>query len=142
MHDISMTNQTLPPQLSAASNNRAFIFATCVSLVLAAIGDAGPEIVESGSLFAGYDGPGPLIYLGFAALVALVRGRYVPLAAAALSLAFLFGGFTDSNFARRLVAPAEIVAFCAAWLQVLAFIGTLIFAIAAVRSKIDYQTHH
>ncbi|WP_426502451.1 hypothetical protein ACPPVO_32985 [Dactylosporangium sp. McL0621] len=66
--------------------------ATCVALVLAAVGDAGPEIVASRSLFAGYDGPGPLIYLGVAVVVATVRWRFAPLLAVAMSALFLPAG--------------------------------------------------
>ncbi|MEV0895250.1 DUF2306 domain-containing protein [Actinoplanes sp. NPDC049802] len=74
----------------------------CLALVVAAIGDAGPEIVESRSLFAGYDGPGPLIYLGVAAVVAVAGWRFMPLLAAATGALFLFGAFADASFADRL----------------------------------------
>lgn len=115
--------------------HRAFLVATCAALVLAAVGDAGPEIVDSRSIVAGYDGPGPLIYLGCALLVATVRWRFVPLVAVVMSAFFLFGGMADPEFARRLVTPAESIAFGAAWLQMLAFAAVIVFAIAAVWSK-------
>ncbi|WP_222854116.1 hypothetical protein [Fodinicola acaciae] len=92
-----------------------WIVATCGALVLAAVGDAGPEIVASGSLLAGYDGPGPLIYPGSVSkshsepdprpvsmLVAVVRWRFMPLLAVAMSAFFLFGGFADAGFVGRL----------------------------------------
>jgi hypothetical protein len=117
---------------TATDRRRFFRIATCVALILAAIGDAGPEIVESRSLVAGYDGPGPLIYLGFALLVAIVRWRYVPLLAVALSVFFLVGGFSDPDFASRLVTPTQTVQFLAAWIQTISFAATIAFGIATV----------
>jgi hypothetical protein len=115
------------------NRRRRCLVATCVALVLAAVGDAGPEIVASGSLAADYDGPGPLIYLAFAVAVVALRRRYAPLLAVVMSGFFLVGGFADAEFAGRLVAPAEPVEFLAAWLQMLSFIAVIGFGIAAVR---------
>jgi hypothetical protein len=50
-----MTNE----RTDETRRRRRWVVATCVALVLAAVGDAGPEIIESGSFVAGYDGPGP-----------------------------------------------------------------------------------
>ena len=111
-----------------------WVVATCVALVLAAVGDAGPEIVESRSLVAGYDGPGPLIYLGFAAIVATVRWRFAPLLAVAMSAVFLFGGFADADFVGRLTNPAG-VASVGAWLQMLSFAAAIVCGTAAVRRR-------
>ncbi|WP_280441448.1 hypothetical protein [Nocardia brasiliensis] len=119
----------------SGGRHRGFRVATCIALVLAAIGDAGPEIVESRTLVAGYDGPGPLIYLFFAVLVAVVRWRYAPLAAVVMAIFFLIGGFADADFARRLVTPAAPVEFLAAWLQMLSFLAIVVFGIAAVRRR-------
>jgi len=115
---------------------RRWVVATCVALVLAAVGDAGPEIIESRSLVAGYDGPGPLIYLGVAAMVvATVRWwRFAPLLAMAMSALFLFGGFADADFVGRLTTPTG-VAFVAAWLQMLSFAAAIVCGTAAVRRR-------
>ena len=116
-----------------AQRRRGWVAATCVALVLAAVGDAGPEIVESRSLVAGYDGPGPLIYLGFAAVVATVRWwRFAPLAAVAMSALFLFGGFADADFVDRLTDPAGVT-FAGAWLQMLSFAAAIVCGTASVR---------
>jgi hypothetical protein len=116
-----------------SGRRRRWVVATCVALVLAAVGDAGPEVIESRSLVAGYDGPGPLIYLGFAAMVATVRWwRFAPLLAVAMSAFFLFGGFADADFASRLVTPAGF-AFVAAWLQMLSFAAVIVCGTASVR---------
>lgn len=123
-----MTNQ----RTDEVGQHRKWVVATCVALVLAAVGDAGPEIIESGSLVAGYDGPGPLIYLGFAAVVAAVRWRFAPLLAVAMSAFFLFGGFSDEEFTDRLVTPTG-VAFAAAWLQILSFAAVIVCGAVAVR---------
>ena len=111
------------------------IVATCVALVLAAVGDAGPEIIESRSLVADYDGPGPLIYLVFAAVVGTFRWRYVPLLAVLMSALFLVGGFADSDFTRRLTMPTETAGFVGAWLQTIGFVAAIGFGIAAVRRR-------
>jgi hypothetical protein len=100
-------------------------FATCAALVLAAIGDAGPEIIESRSLVAGYDGPGPLIYLGVAAIVATVRWRFTPLLAVVMAVLFLVGGFTDADFTARLTTPPS-VGFFFGWLQMLSFAAAVV----------------
>jgi hypothetical protein len=113
---------------------RGWIVATCVALVLAAVGDAGPEIVESGSLLSGYDGPGPLIYLGFAVVVAVVRWRFAPLLAVVMSVFFLFGGFADADFVARLTTPMGVESV-AAWLQMLAFAAAVVCGAAAVRPR-------
>jgi hypothetical protein len=112
-----------------------WVVATCVALVLAAIGDAGPEIIESRSLVAGYDGPGPLIYLGFAAIVATARWwRFAPLPAVVMSAFFLVGGFADADFRSRLATPPG-VEFVAAWLQMLSFAAAIVCGTAAVRRR-------
>ncbi|WP_142064663.1 hypothetical protein [Pseudonocardia kunmingensis] len=118
-----------------ANRHRRWIVATCVALVLAAIGDAGPEIIAAGSVVTGYDGPGPLIYLAVAAAVATLRWRYAPLLAVVMSGFFLVGGLADTEFTSRLAAPAETVTFLAAWLQVLSFSAALAFGLAAVRRR-------
>lgn len=107
--------------------------AACVALVVAAIGDAGPEIIESRSLVAGYDGPGPLIYLGVAAVVAAVRWRFMPLLAVITGVVFVAGGFSDSSFVSRLGTPVEPVPFYAGWLQMAGFAAAVAFGVAAVR---------
>lgn len=125
-----MTNQ----HVDAADRHRPWVIATCGALVLAAVGDAGPEIIESGSIFAGYDGPGPLIYLGFAAVVSSVRWRFAPLSAVAMAAFFLFGGFADDDFVARLVTWAGAVSV-AAWLQMLSFAAVIVCGTAAVRRR-------
>jgi hypothetical protein len=135
-----MTNQ----RTDKANRRGMWVVATCVALVLAAVGDAGPEIIESRSLVAGYDGPGPLIYLGFAAVVAAVRWRFAPLLAVAMSALFLLGGLSDADFANRLVTPPG-VAFVAAWLQMLSFAAVIVCGTAAVRwrgARSSVSTQH
>ncbi|CCH17505.1 hypothetical protein [Micromonospora lupini] len=117
----------------AKADRRRWAVATCGALVVAAIGDAGPEIVESRSLVAGYDGPGPLIYLGVAAVVAAVRWRFMPLSAVVTGVLFLVGGFSDASFVDRLGTPTETVQFFAGWLQMAGFAAAAAFGIAAVR---------
>lgn len=109
--------------------------------MLATIADAGPEIVDSGSLAADYDGPGPLIYLAFAAFIAFTPWRYAPLFGVALSAMFIFGGFADSAFRGRLVTPGDSLYFGAGWLQILAFAAAIVFGLAAVwlPSRYDIQ---
>ena len=92
------------------------------ALLAAALADAGPEIIASGSLAADYDGPGPLICSAAAALVLLSSTRAVPAAAAMMSLAFVIGGLADPGFRPRLGDPGDLVGFAAGWSQVLAFV--------------------
>ncbi|GLW33588.1 hypothetical protein [Actinoplanes regularis] len=115
-------------------HHNGWVIATCTALVLAAVGDAGPEIVASRSLTAGYDGPGPLIYLGVAVLVAALRWRFVPLAAVVMSAFFLFGGFADADFVDRLTAGSG-AGFVAAWLQMLSFAAAIVCGTAAIRRR-------
>lgn len=111
---------------------RRWAWAACAALVVAAIGDAGPEIVESRSLVAGYDGPGPLIYLGVAVVVAAVRWRFMPLLAVMTGVLFLAGGFSDASFVSRLGIRSDPVPFTGGWLQMAAFAATVVFGVAAV----------
>jgi len=106
--------------------------AACVALVAAAIGDAGPEIVESRSLVAKYDGPGPLICLGVAVVVAVVRWRFMPLLAAVTGVLFLVGGFSDASFVGRLGTPSDPVPFVGGWLQMVAFAAAVVCGVVAV----------
>ncbi|GAA3304736.1 hypothetical protein GCM10020218_104870 [Dactylosporangium vinaceum] len=106
-----------------------------MALVLAAIGDAGPEIVASRSLVAGYDGPGPLIYLGVAVLVALVRWRFMPLLAVVMSALFLVGGFAAAQFRDRLTDPGAVVQFAAGWLQMASFAAAGCCGLMGTRSR-------
>jgi hypothetical protein len=124
-----MTNQ----RTDEADHRRKWVFATCAGLFLAAVGDAGPEIIESRSLVAGYDGPGPLVCLGFAAVVVAVRWRFAPLLAVAMSAFFLLGGFSDADFANRLITPTGVADFVGAWLQMLSFAAVIVCGTAAVR---------
>jgi len=133
-----MTNE----RTDEPARRRGWVVATCVALVLAAIGDAGPEMLESRSLFAGYDGPGPLIYLGFAALAATARWwRFATLPAVVMSAFFLVGGFADTDFVHRLTSPA-VVAFVAAWLQMLSFATVIVCGTAAVRRRRANSVQH
>jgi hypothetical protein len=95
-----------------------------VALVLAAIGDEA----------TGYDGPGPFIYPAFAVIVALVRWRFAPLLATAMSLFFLYGGIVSPESAHRLTDPGQPYDFAAGWLQMLSFAAAAIFSVAAVVS--------
>jgi hypothetical protein len=125
-----MTNR----RTDKADRRGRWVVAICVALVLAAVGDAGPEIVESRSLVSGYDGPGPLIYLGVAAVVAAVRWRFAPLLAVAVSALFLVGGFSNADFVDRLVTPSGVT-FVAGWLQMLSFAAVIVCGTAAVRRR-------
>ena len=116
-----------------------WVVATCGALVLAAVGDAGPEIVESRSLVAGYDGPGPLIYLGVAVIVAAVRWRFAPLLAVVMSTVFLFGGFANADFVERLTDPPG-AEFVGAWLQMLSFAAAIVCGTASVRRRGTHGT--
>lgn len=106
----------------ARGRYRMFLIATCVALVLAAIGDQA----------TGYDGPGPFIDLAFAVLVALVRWRFTPLLVVAMSALFLYGGLATPAFTARLVQPGDAVDFAAGWLQMLSFGAAAAFAVTAV----------
>jgi hypothetical protein len=112
-----------------------WVVATCAALLVAAIGDAGPEIVESRSPFAGYDGPGPLIYLAVAAVVAAVRWRFMPWLAVLTGVVFLVGGFADAAFVNRLGTPTEPAAFVGGWLQMAGFAAAVACGVAAVRKE-------
>src|SRR4051812_36556649 len=96
-----------------------FLIATCIALVLAAIGDEA----------TGYDGPGPFIDLAFAAIAALVWWRFTPLLIVALSVLFIYGGLATPDFARRLTQPDHLLDFTAGWLQMLSFAAAAIFAV-------------
>ena len=115
------------------TDRRRWVVAACLALVVAAIGDAGPEIIASRSLIAGYDGPGPLIDLGVAAVVAAVRWRFMPLLAVVTGVLFLVGGFSNAAFVSRLDTPAEPVPFYAGWLQMAGFAAAVGLGVAAVR---------
>ncbi|HEX3792325.1 MAG TPA: hypothetical protein VHW44_30955 [Pseudonocardiaceae bacterium] len=106
----------------AHGRHRTLLIATCAALVLAAIADEA----------TGYDGPGPFIYPAFALLVALVRWRFTPLFAAAMSVLFLYGGLASPESAHRLVQPGRALDFTTAWLQLLSFLAAAICAVASV----------
>ncbi|MGA8116632.1 MAG: hypothetical protein WCA46_23585 [Actinocatenispora sp.] len=106
----------------AYGRHRTLLIATCVALVMAAIGDEAP----------GYDGPGPFIDLGLAVVVVLVRWRFAPLFATAASVFFVVGGLAAPAFAHRLAHPDRALDFTAGWLQMLGFAAAAVFAVAAV----------
>jgi hypothetical protein len=106
----------------ATGTHRTLLIATCAALVLAAIADEA----------TGYDGPGPFIYPAFAVLVALVRGRYVPLLATAMSAFFLYGAFASPQSLHKLTHPSPLFDFAAGWVQVLSFVAAGVLAVAAV----------
>ena len=103
----------------AHGRHRMFLIATCMALVLAAIGDEAP----------GYDGPGPFIDIAFAVLGALVWWRFPPLLIVAMSVFFLYGGLATPAFAPRLIQPDHALDFTAGWLQMLGFVAAAVFAV-------------
>jgi hypothetical protein len=120
-------------QSSARTDRRRWAIAACAALVVAAVADGGPEILGSRSLIAGYDGPGPLIYLGVAIVVAAVRWRFMPLLAVATGLLFLVGGFANHTFVSRLGTPTDPLQFSAGWLQMIGFAAAAGCGLVAVR---------
>jgi hypothetical protein len=106
----------------ARGSHRTFLVATCAALLVAAIGD---EIT-------GYDGPGPFIYPAFALFVALVPGRFTPLAATVMSTFFVLGGLVSPVFAHRLLDPGRLGDFAAGWVQMAGFAAAAVCAVAAV----------
>jgi hypothetical protein len=98
------------------------LIATCTALIVAAIADAA----------TGYDGPGPFVYPVFALAVALVRWRYTPLLAVAMSVFFIIGGLASSTFVHRLANPGGVLDFTSGWAQILSFAAAALFATAAV----------
>jgi hypothetical protein len=106
----------------AHGRHRMLLIATCAALVLAAIGDEA----------TGYDGPGPFIYPAVAVAVALVRWRFTPLLAAAMSALFLYGGLASPAFAHHLIHPDQALDFTAGWLQMLGFLAAAICSVASV----------
>ena len=105
----------------AQARHRTYLIATCIALVLAAIGDEAP----------GYDGPGPFIDLALAVAMALSPRRFTPLFVAAASAFFLYGGLATPAFAHRLAQPDQILDFTAGWLQMLSFAIATTFAVAS-----------
>lgn len=101
----------------AEGRHRTLLIATCA----ASIADAA----------TGYDGPGPFIYPVFALAVALVRWRYTPLLAAAMSAFFTVGGLASSAFVHRLMTPSGVGDFAAGWAQMLSFAAAAGFATAS-----------
>lgn len=101
----------------AHGRHRTFLIATCLALVLAAIGDEA----------TGYDGPGPFIDLAFAVMAALVWWRFTPLLIVAMSVFFLYGGVATST--SRLTHPDRVLDFTAGWLQMLGFVAAAICAV-------------
>ena len=101
--------------------HRLFLIATCIALILAAIGDEAP----------GYDGPGPFIDLALAVVVALVSWRFTPLLIVTMSALFLYGGLATPAFATRLIQPHHALDFTAGWLQMLGFVAAASFAVTS-----------
>ncbi|WP_410562264.1 hypothetical protein [Amycolatopsis sp. cmx-4-61] len=106
----------------ARGRHRAYLVATCVALLVAAIGDEA----------TGYDGPGPFIYPAFALLVALVPGRFTPLIATAMGAFFVIGGVASPVFVHRLLDPGHLGDFVAGWGQMAGFAVAAMCAVAAV----------
>ncbi|MEU4222074.1 hypothetical protein [Actinoplanes sp. NPDC026623] len=98
-------------------------------------------MVESRSLVAGYDGPGPLIYLSVAVLVAAVRWRFVPLVAVVVSALFLVGGLADADFRDRLTGPVG-AALAGGWLQMISFVAVMLCGLVAVRQPARARQPH
>jgi uncharacterized membrane protein len=114
----------------ARGRHRVLLVATCLALVVAAIGDEA----------TGYDGPGPFIYLAVAALVAVLPWRYVPLLAVVNGLFFGYGGLVAPGFARRLLEPGQPLDFASGWVQMLGFAAGIVLAVAAIVAA--RKSHH
>ncbi len=106
----------------ARGRHRVLLVATCLAMVVAAIGDEA----------TGYDGPGPFIDLGVAVVVAVPWWRFVPLLATAAGLLFSYGGLAQPDFAHRLVEPRHVLDFASGWVQLLGFAAAAVLAVSAV----------
>lgn len=130
-HDHGLSSLTASPRRGSSARtaigraqgrNRTLLIATCAALVVAAIGDAA----------TGYDGPGPFVYPAFAVAVALVRWRFTPLFATAMSVFFILGGLNSPAFVDRLTTPGHGLVMTAGWVQMISFVAAAVFATASV----------
>ncbi|GAA1973678.1 hypothetical protein GCM10009754_55780 [Amycolatopsis minnesotensis] len=80
-------------------------------LLLDAIGDAAPEGFN-------WDGPGPILFLVLAILVALIPGNAMIELSMMLSLTFVLTAFLNPQAGQRLTDPSNVLPFTGALMQV------------------------
>ena len=129
---IVHNRRTLPPEartkpLSHANPRRAAIIATTAGLLVAAIGDAAPEGLD----VTEWDGPGPVLFLLLAIMVALIPGRFTALLAIVLSSAFVVGALTNPESVQRLTTPVALLGFSSGILQLLGLLTAIGFGIVS-----------
>lgn len=111
--------------LSIRNPRRTVMVVLVVALVAVAVGDAAPEGLQ-------WDGPGPVLFLALALLVALVPGRSMVLLAVLMSVAFVVGAVQSPEAISRLSAPSEVLGFGSTVLQILGLAVSVVAGAVAV----------
>lgn len=122
-----------PKPLSTNNPRRVAVIVTVVGLVIDAIADGAPEGLN-------WDGPGPVLFLILAALVAFVPGRTMPALAVVISCTFVFAAFTNPEPLERLANPGELVGFGFQVLQILGLCVAIAGGIAALAPQRQPRT--
>jgi hypothetical protein len=112
--------------LRADNPRRNAVIVLLVGLLLDAVADAAPEGLH-------WDGPGPAIFAGLAALVAFVRGRSAIALSVFASAALVVGALTNSEPLQRLSTPSEPIGFVFMVLQLLGLLTAVVAGAMALR---------
>jgi hypothetical protein len=119
----AMTEKPAKP-LSALNPRRAAYAVAVLGLLMDAVGDAAPEGLN-------WDGPGPVLFLALALLVAFVPGQFMVMLAMVLSAAFVVGSFSSPEAAARFTDSSPLVSV-AAYVQTAGLVVALFAGLAAI----------
>lgn len=110
-HNYQTRPETRIAPLGARNPDRIATIVVFSGLLLDAVGDAAPEGFN-------WDGPGPILFLVLAILVALIPGKAMIELSMMLSLTFVLTAFLNPQAGARLMEPSNVLPFVGALMQV------------------------
>jgi hypothetical protein len=124
-HNRQVRTEPAIKPLSKDNPRRMAVIVTIAGLATDAVADGAPEGLN-------WDGPGPVLFLILAAIVAVTPGRFMIMIAVLLSMGFVVGALTNPEPIDRLSNPGDFIPFGFMVLQITGLLVAIVAGIVAV----------
>jgi hypothetical protein len=124
-HNRHVRTEPAVKPLSKDNPRRTAVIVTIAGLVTDAVADGAPEGLN-------WDGPGPVLFLLLAIIVAITPGRFMIMIAVLLSMGFVVGALTNPEPLDRLSNPGDFLPFGFMVLQITGLLVAIVAGIVAV----------
>lgn len=125
VHNRRVATAPAVKPLSRENPRRVAVIVTIAGLVTDAVADGAPEGLN-------WDGPGPVLFLLLAVIVAVTPGRFMIMIAVLLSSGFVVGALTNPEPLARLSNPADVIPFGFMVLQITGLVVAIVAGLVAV----------